>query len=277
MHGAAPGAGWPSPCRGGGDKHRHRGEWNLIMAESNPRLQNIKAALDDVGAAGDAARLQIHLLSLRARERTEELATNIEAFEQRLDRGIEQAMQAAASKTRQLSGAVRDLLGQVPAQADDALLVKSIMTDVPATCSPEDTLNAAAQRMWDLDCGAVPVLEEGELSGIITDRDICMAAYTRGLPLTAIRIGEIMAKHVRACAPEDSLERAAALMADAQVRRLPVVDAERRLLGIVSLADIARSATLLGQREAAELVYQLVRALSQRPHRAITEHGQAAE
>jgi CBS-domain-containing membrane protein len=96
-------------------------------------------------------------------------------------------------------------------------------------------------------------------------------------PLAAIRIGDIKARHVRACAPEDALERAATLMADARVRRLPVIDAERRLLGIVSLADIARSATVLGQREAAELVYQLVRSVSRRPHGAVVEHGQAAD
>jgi CBS domain-containing protein len=247
------------------------------MPESNPRLQTIKAALDEVGAAGDAARLQIHLLSLRARERTGELASNIEAFEQRLDRGIEQAMQTAASKTRQLSVAVRDLLGQPPVQADDALRVRSIMTDGPGACSPDETLNAAAQRMWDLDCGSVPVLQDGKLVGIITDRDICMAAYTRGLPPTAIRVGDIMAKHVHSCGPEESLERAATLMADAQMRRLPVIDAERRLLGIVSLADIARSAPALGQREAAELVYQLVRALSQRPRGLTAEPAQTPE
>jgi CBS domain-containing protein len=247
------------------------------MAGSNPTLQNIKAALDEVGAAHDAARLQIHLLSLQARERTGELATNIEALEQRLDRGIEQAMHAAASKTRQLSGAVRELLGQATVQTEDALLVKSIMTDAVGTCSPDDTLNAAAQRMWDLDCGAAVVLQDGKLAGIITDRDICMAAYTKGQPLTAIRVGDIMSKPVRSCGPRDSLDRAAMLMADAQVRRLPVIDTERRLLGILSLADIARSAPMLGQSDAAELVYQLVRAVSQRPHLENAACREAAE
>ncbi len=245
------------------------------MTESNPRLQSLKAALEEVGTAGDAARLQIHLLSMRARERTDEIASDIEAFEHRLDKGIEQAMQVAASKTRQLSGAVRELLGQPPAESSPT--VKAIMTDELASCSPEESLNVAAQRRWEHDCGAVPVVTDGKLSGIITDRDICMAAYTRGLPLTSIRVADVVAPHVISCGPDETLERAAARMAEAQIRRLPVVDAEQRLLGVVSLADIARGAPVLGQREAADTVYQLVRAISQRPNSVIEEQRNIAE
>jgi CBS domain-containing protein len=245
------------------------------MTDSNPRLQTIKAALDDIGTAGDAARLQIHLLTMRARERSEGLAANIEALEHKLDRNIEQAVQVAASKTRQVSAVVREFLGQgAPEMGTN---VKALMTDAVGSCSPDDTLNGAAQRMWDQDCGAVPVVgSDGTLAGIITDRDICMAAYTKGLPLGSILVKDVMARHVHTCGPDDTLERAATLMAEAQVRRLPVIDAERRLIGIVSVADIARGAPALGQREAAELVSQLLHAISQRPHRAPGER-QAAE
>lgn len=238
------------------------------MTEATPRLQRIKAALDEIGAAGDSARLQVHLLSLRARERTGDLADGIGALERRIDQNIEQAVEVAASKTRQLSSAVRELLGQASDASDAHLSVKTIMTEDVHGCAPDDTLNVAAQLMWEHDFGAVPVLaSDGKLSGIITDRDICMAAYTKGVPLTAITVRDVMARHVHACAPEDSLERAATLMADAQVRRLPVIDGEGRLLGVVALADIARNAPVLGQREAAELVFQLTRAISRRPRR----------
>jgi CBS domain-containing protein len=242
------------------------------MTHVSPRIQTIKAALDDIGAAGEAARLQLHLLSMRARERTEELSTNIEALEERLDRGIEQAVQLAATKTRQFSSAIRESLGQPLVEPEARTNVQLFMTDRVCSCAADQTLNAAAQLMWDHDCGAVPVLDEQRrLVGIITDRDICMATYTQGLPPSAIRIGDIMARHVHTCSAGDSLERAAALMAEAQVRRLPVVDAERRLIGLISLADIARSAPVLGQRDAADLALQLVRAISQRqpdPQRA---------
>jgi CBS domain-containing protein len=217
----------------------------------------------------------MHLLSLRARERTGELAADIQALEHRIDRGLEQAVTRAASKTRQLSSAMRDLLGQSTARNGD-LTVRDAMTDHPlATCSSNDTLNAAARHMWERDCGAVPVLDGGQLVGIITDRDICMAAYTQGRPLTDIRIQDVMARHVHACHPDETLERAASLMAEARVRRLPVIDRERRLVGIISLADIARSAPVLGQHEAAELVFQLTRALSQRPIESTATPGAA--
>lgn len=245
------------------------------MIESNPTLQSIKNALDDIGAAGDTARLQLHLLSLRAKERTGELAANIEALEHRIDQGLEQAVGRAASKTRQLSSAVRELLGQGD-DAEGQLGVRSIMTDAVVTCSPDEPLNAAARHMWEHDCGAVPVVADGKLVGIITDRDICMAAYTQGRPLSGIAIKDVMARHVHVCRPEDSLERAASLMADARVRRLPVVDGQHRLVGIISMADIARGAPALGQREAAELVLQLTRSISQRT-RDIVPEQRAAE
>jgi CBS domain-containing protein len=248
------------------------------MTDSKLRLDTLKAALDDIGTAGETARLQLHLLSMRARERTGELAANIEALEGRLDRGIEQAMDTAASKTRQLSSVVRDLLGQSPAPLDGQPTVKAIMTDAVQVCSPDQPLDSAARLMWEHDCGAIPVVSAGgDLTGIISDRDVCMAAYTRGLPLAAIFVRDVMARHVHTCRPEDSLVRAATLMADAQVRRLPVTDAEQRLIGIVSLADIARAAPVLGQREGAELVLALLRALSQRPHPSFNQQPQAAD
>lgn len=246
------------------------------MTQSNTTLQTIKNALDDIGAAGDVARLQIHLLSLRARERSGELAANIEAFEHRLDQGIEQAVDRATSKTRQLSSAVRELLGQ-DAGRDGELRVESVMTEAVRSCSPDEPLNAAARQMWEHDCGAVPIVSgDGKLLGIVTDRDLCMAAYTKGLSLAAITVKEVMARHVHTCRPDDSLERAASLMAEGQVRRLPVVDAEHRLVGIVAMADIARSASVLGQREAADLVLQLVRAISRRPRGDVAD-ARAAE
>lgn len=248
------------------------------MKDSNQTLQTLKAALDDVGAAGEAARLQLHLLSMRARARTDGIAASIEALERKLDRNIEKTVLQAASKTRQLSGAVRELLGQTLAAEEPLPKVQAIMSEAVWTCSPDDALSVPARVMWEHDCGAVPVVsKDGKVVSIVTDRDICMATYTKGLPPAGVRVGDIMCRHVHACGPEDSLERAAALMAEAQVRRLPVVDAERRLLGIVSLADIARSAPVLGRAEAAELVFRLLRSVSQPPHAGAGPHSAAAE
>ena len=123
--------------------------------------------------------------------------------------------------------------------------VEQIMTKDVATCGPDDTLNDAARLMWERDCGFVPVAEPSpnrRLVGIVTDRDLCMAAYTRGRSLGEIRIGDVMSTGVRSCKPSDDLAAAETTMRDSQVHRLPVVDDADQLLGVISLADIAREA-----------------------------------
>jgi CBS-domain-containing membrane protein len=99
--------------------------------------------------------------------------------------------------------------------------------------------------MWERDCGVVPITTQGperRVVGVVTDRDVCMASYTRGQRLDEIRIGDVMSTVVCACRPEDEPGRAEELMKQAQVHRLPVVDAANQLLGMVSLADLARRA-----------------------------------
>lgn len=123
--------------------------------------------------------------------------------------------------------------------------VAELMSKHVATCRPEDGLNAAADIMWRMDCGCVPVVSgevQGRVIGMITDRDCCMAAYTRGTSLSGIRVADAMSKDLHACRPETSVEEAEATMREAQVRRLAVVDDDGRLQGVVSLADLARDA-----------------------------------
>jgi len=125
---------------------------------------------------------------------------------------------------------------------------QTMMRDVKV-CNTGDTLNRAAQLMWDFGCGCVPVLganSDGAVVGVVTDRDIAMAAYTQGKPLFAIPVVTAMARKVIACRVGDGISQAEALMRDNRVRRLPVVDQNDRLVGILSLDDIAREA----QREA---------------------------
>ncbi len=123
--------------------------------------------------------------------------------------------------------------------------VEQLMTKEVASCGPNDTLNQAARVMWERDCGFVPIIEGIEsrrVVGIVTDRDVCMAAYTRGRTLEQIRVGDVMSTEVRACKPGEDLTAAEATMRRAQVHRLPVVDDANQLLGVISLADIAREA-----------------------------------
>jgi len=123
--------------------------------------------------------------------------------------------------------------------------VEQVMTKEVVSCRPDDTLNAAARIMWERDCGFVPVTESREsqrVVGVVTDRDICMAAYARGLPLTEICVRDVMSTGIRMCKPSQDLATAESILREAQVHRLPVIDAADQLLGVISLADIAREA-----------------------------------
>jgi CBS-domain-containing membrane protein len=123
--------------------------------------------------------------------------------------------------------------------------VEKLMVKEVRSCTPSSDLNEAARIMWETDCGFVPVVEEGasgRVVGVLTDRDLCMASYTRGGNLKQIRVEDAMAREVLSCRPEDQLEEATATMRAAQVRRLPVVDEARGLIGVISLSDIAREA-----------------------------------
>lgn len=108
-------------------------------------------------------------------------------------------------------------------------------------CAPSDSLSAAAKVMWEHDCGCVPVVNKEMVPvGIVTDRDICMGAYTRGLSLDLIPVESVMAKPVLTCEPDDELVTAEEIMRDNKVRRLLVCDMAGKLIGIISISDLAR-------------------------------------
>ena len=125
--------------------------------------------------------------------------------------------------------------------------VEQLMTRQLDTCTPGDSLNRAAQIMWERDCGCVPVVEGGNgaarrVVGILTDRDVCMAAYSQGQPLTDIPVGKVMASTVCSCRPRDSVATVLKIMETNQVHRVPVVDEHDELVGLVAWADLAREA-----------------------------------
>ena len=123
--------------------------------------------------------------------------------------------------------------------------VEQLMTKDLRACRPSHPLNCAAQILWEYDCGIVPIVDEEGLDkvvGTLTDRDICMAAYTRGHALSEIQVDSAMAHKIYSCTPAATLEDAMQKMQEAQVRRLPIVDEAGHLLGMISLADIAREA-----------------------------------
>lgn len=154
--------------------------------------------------------------------------------------------------------------------------VRDIMSTPVVTCRSTDTLNTAAQIMWERDCGVIPVVDDsGAVVGMITDRDISMAAYTQGGPLTGIPVSNAMAKHVFSCKPDDSLDAAERLMSDKQIRRVPIVDGENKPIGILSLNDIARRAGKAGKRDGLDRELAQTMAAICQPRAAVQQQAAA--
>jgi CBS domain-containing protein len=121
--------------------------------------------------------------------------------------------------------------------------IARLMTSSPVTCRSTSTLHDAARLMWECNVGTLPVVDpDGRLLGVLTDRDVCLSAYDRDQPLRTIAVGTVMSERAFACAPDDTAEQAADVMARHGLRRLPVVDPSGQLLGIVSIDDLAGAA-----------------------------------
>lgn len=120
--------------------------------------------------------------------------------------------------------------------------VNEVMTRDVCTCSPDQPIRDVARMMSDIDAGFIPVAENDRLVGTITDRDIALRAVGRGLgPDTAA--SEVMSAGVKYCFDDEATEHIARNMAAAKVRRLPVVNRDKRLVGVVSLGDLATAGT----------------------------------
>jgi CBS domain-containing protein len=122
--------------------------------------------------------------------------------------------------------------------------VLDIMTRCVATVPAHATLADAAKVMWDKNCGFVPVIDPATeaIAGVVTDRDVCMGAFTQGAPLHAIPVTRSMSPKIAACSPQDVLAKVQETMRTHRVRRLPVLDDQRRVVGVLSLDDLARTA-----------------------------------
>lgn len=121
--------------------------------------------------------------------------------------------------------------------------VQDVMTRDVQCCGPDTNLAAAAKMMWDSDCGALPVLNvQGQVMSMITDRDICMATATKNKPPADITVWETVSGKAYTCRTDDDVHTALDIMKRERVRRLPVVDDDGILQGIVAMNDLVLAA-----------------------------------
>jgi CBS domain-containing protein len=119
--------------------------------------------------------------------------------------------------------------------------VQDVMTKDPGTVEVSAPIIQAAEIMLREDVGSVPILEEGRLVGMLTDRDIVLRVVAEGRDARTITCGDIASRQLATIDPQQPLQEALRLMGEHQVRRLPVVEEDGRLVGIVAQADIARN------------------------------------
>lgn len=117
--------------------------------------------------------------------------------------------------------------------------IAEVMTTDVEVVRPEETLRDAARAMADLDVGSLPVCDGRKLIGMITDRDITVRAVADGMDPNKAQVSEVMTAQAYSCSEEQTTDEVMVQMGDLQVRRLPVVDHEGQIVGIVSLGDLA--------------------------------------
>jgi len=126
--------------------------------------------------------------------------------------------------------------------------IAEVMSRDVQIASPDQSIASAARVMMEIDAGSLPVGENDRLVGVLTDRDIAVRAVAKEMPPTT-KVRDVMSAEVLYCYDDQTLDEVARNMADQQLRRLPVLDRDKRLVGIVSLADLARngSTTVVGR------------------------------
>ncbi len=139
--------------------------------------------------------------------------------------------------------------------------VENLMTRNVLTCTPGSDLASAAKTMWEGDCGVLPVVEDGKLRGVVTDRDICMAVAMRGDRAGSILVADVISGDHITVQAQDDIKVALRKMREAQIRRLPVVGPDGELDGMLSINDLALEARVPRKDEGAPTYKDIVTTL----------------
>jgi CBS domain-containing protein len=157
---------------------------------------------------------------------------------------------------------------------EDEMKAKDLMTRDVKSSQPETSLAQAAVLMWDYDFGVLPVVDDKDrVMGLITDRDIAIASATKGRLATEIAVGEVMSGNVYACAEDEDIKSALKTMRREKVRRLPVIDNDGKLAGILSINDVVLRAEETRVGQAPEISYEDVAST----FKALCEHSRVRQ
>jgi CBS-domain-containing membrane protein len=180
------------------------------------------------------------LFGLDARKAWQTLESKLDGMEHKLDVGTQDVTSAVTDKLNELTSAARQFLEEQSLRSPQfSAEVSTIMSHELTTCKVGDTLQRAAQLMWDHNVGALPVLgSDASLVGMLTDRDACMGCYTQGEGLEQIRVESAMSRDLTTCTPTTTIGQALGLLAHSRLNRLPVVTQEGALVGLVTLVDV---------------------------------------
>lgn len=151
------------------------------------------------------------------------------------------AKQSATLEPTGTKPAARKASAKAPQTKKRAATAADVMSTPAVACQLHAPLNEAARLMWEHDLGALVIVDdEGKAMSMITDRDVCMAAYTQGVPLSHGAVASAMARSLTSCLLTTPLDEVRELLAEARIRRLPVLDEEGRPVGMLGLSDVLR-------------------------------------
>jgi CBS domain-containing protein len=129
--------------------------------------------------------------------------------------------------------------------------IREMMTKQVEVLPPQASIRDAATKMRDLDVGGIPICDGQKLQGFLTDRDLAVRAVAEARDPANTKISEVMSPNITYCFEDNEVEEAAQMMESKQIRRLPIVDRDKRLVGIVSLGDIAVRSEGAGRQDPA--------------------------
>src|SRR5688500_8470642 len=197
--------------------------------------------VSEIQSLRDELRVRLRLASKEAQKQWEGIEDRLLELERSLEQQSGSVRATASDVAVSVARVFHDfMLRHLPESGPSRAPVHDAMRTRVYVCAPQDTLARAAQIMWEKDLGCLPVCEPGrKVVAMVTDRDISMAAFMQWKHLGETSVESAMSRGVCTCSPDDELGQAEDIMRANQVRRLPVVDANGVLVGLLSLGDVA--------------------------------------